>query len=84
MSPLLARSRSRARSLYSHSACCAIVDRLRAETQKALAVPAVKERLATFGVEPMPMTADEFGKFYRDDVAATVKLARDVNLVPTN
>jgi len=32
----------------------------------------------------MPMTADEFGKFYRDDVAATVKLAKDVNLVPTN
>src|SRR5262245_39464907 len=45
-----------------------IVDRLHAETQKALAVPAVKERLATFGVEPMPMTADEFGKFFRDDV----------------
>jgi tripartite-type tricarboxylate transporter receptor subunit TctC len=39
----------------------AIVDRLHAETQKALAVPAVQERLATFGVEPMPMTVDEFG-----------------------
>jgi tripartite-type tricarboxylate transporter receptor subunit TctC len=62
----------------------AIVDRLNAETQKALAVPTVQERLATFGVEPMPMTADEFGKFYRDDVAAIVKLAKDVNLVPTN
>ena len=62
----------------------AIVDRLNAETQKALAVPAVKERLATFGVEPMPMTVDEFGKFYRDDVVAIVKLAKDVNLVPTN
>ncbi len=62
----------------------AIVDRLHAETQKALAVPAVQERLATFGVAPMPMTVDEFGKFYRDDVAATVKLAKDVNLVPTN
>jgi hypothetical protein len=47
-------------------------------------VPAVQERLATFGVEPMPMPVDEFGKFYRDDVAAIVKLARDVNLVPTN
>ena len=64
----------------------AIVERLHAETQKALAVPAVQERLATFGVAPMPMpmTADEFGKFYRDDVAAIVKLAKDVNLVPTN
>ena len=47
-------------------------------------MPAVQERLATFGVEPMPMPVDEFGKFYRDDVAAIVKLARDVNLVPTN
>jgi len=62
----------------------AIVDRLHAETQKALAVPAVEDRLATFGVEPMPMTVDEFGKFYRDDVAATVRLAKDIHLVPTN
>ena len=30
------------------------------------------------------MTADEFGKFYRDDLAATVKLAKHVNLVPAN
>ena len=62
----------------------AIVDRLHAETQKALAVPAVQDRLATFGVEPMPMTVDEFGKFYRDDVMAIVKLAKDINLVPIN
>ena len=34
--------------------------------------------------KPMPMTADEFAKFYRDDVAAIVKLAKDINLVPTN
>jgi tripartite-type tricarboxylate transporter receptor subunit TctC len=62
----------------------AIVDRLHAESEKALAVPAVQERLATLGVDPMPMTVDEFGKFYRDDVAAIVKLAKDINLVPTN
>jgi tripartite-type tricarboxylate transporter receptor subunit TctC len=61
-----------------------IVDRLHAETQKALAVPAVQERLATFGVETMPMSVAEFGRFYRDDVAAIVKLAKDINLVPTN
>jgi hypothetical protein len=36
------------------------------------------------GVEQMPMTVDEFGKFYRDDVAATLKLAKDANIVPTN
>jgi tripartite-type tricarboxylate transporter receptor subunit TctC len=62
----------------------AIVDKLHDETQKALQVPAVQERLATLGVELMPMSVDEFGKFYRDDVAAIVKLAKDINLVPTN
>lgn len=62
----------------------AIVDRLHAETQKALAVPAVQERLTTLGVEQMPMTVDEFGKFYRDDVAAILKLAKDANIAPTN
>jgi tripartite-type tricarboxylate transporter receptor subunit TctC len=61
-----------------------IVNRLHEETQKALKVPAIQERLATFGVEPMPLSVDQFEKFYRDDVAATVKLAKDINLVPTN
>ena len=61
-----------------------IVDRLHAETQKALNVPAIQERLATFGVEPMPMSVDEFTQFYHDDVAAIVKLAKDINLVPMN
>ena len=62
----------------------AIVDRLHAETQKALAVPAVEERLAAFGVEPMPMTWSTVRQILNDDVAAIVKLAKDVNLVPTN
>jgi tripartite-type tricarboxylate transporter receptor subunit TctC len=61
-----------------------IVDRLHQETQKALNMPAIRERLATFGVEPMPMSVGQFDKFYRDDVAATVRLAKEINLVPTN
>lgn len=61
-----------------------IVDRLHAETQKAIKMPAVQERLATFGVETMPMSVEQFGQFYRDDVAGIVKLAKDINLVPTN
>ena len=61
-----------------------IVNRLHEETQKALNVPAVQEKLAMFGVEPMPMSVDQFGQFYRDDVASIVKLAKDINLVPTN
>lgn len=62
----------------------AIIDRLHDETHKALALPAIQERLATLGVQPMLMSVDEFGKFAEDDVAATVDLAKDINLVPTN
>jgi tripartite-type tricarboxylate transporter receptor subunit TctC len=62
----------------------AIVDRLHAESEKAIAAPAVRERLTTLGVEPTPMTVEEFGKFYRDDVAAILKLAKDANIAPTN
>jgi tripartite-type tricarboxylate transporter receptor subunit TctC len=62
----------------------AIIDKLHDETQKALNVPEVQKRLRTLGVEPMPMSVDEFGKFYRDDVASIHKLAKDINLVPTN
>jgi tripartite-type tricarboxylate transporter receptor subunit TctC len=62
----------------------AIVDKLHDEVQKALEVPEVKQRLAVLGNEPRPMSVDEFGKFFRDDVAATIKLAKDINLVPTN
>ena len=30
------------------------------------------------------MSVDEFDQFVHDDVAATVKLAKDANIVPTN
>jgi tripartite-type tricarboxylate transporter receptor subunit TctC len=62
----------------------AIIDRLHDETYKALALPAIQERLATLGVQPMLMSVDEFGKFAEDDVAATANLAKDINLIPTN
>jgi hypothetical protein len=47
-------------------------------------MPTIQQKLAKFGVEPMPMSVDQFDKFYRDDVAATMKLAKDINLIPTN
>ncbi len=62
----------------------AIVERLHNESRKALELPAVRQRLETFGVQAMPLTVDEFGKFARDDVAATINLAKEINLMPTN
>jgi len=62
----------------------AIVNKLHRETQKALEVASVQERLKTLGVQPMPMSVEQFDKFFRDDIAATVKLAKEINLTPTN
>jgi tripartite-type tricarboxylate transporter receptor subunit TctC len=62
----------------------AIIDKLYEETRKALGLPAVQERLATLGVQQMPMSVEEFTRFVRDDVVTTVKLAKDINLVATD
>jgi tripartite-type tricarboxylate transporter receptor subunit TctC len=61
-----------------------IVNKLHDETQKALSVPAIQERLAKLGVELQPMSVQQFVQFFRDDVAATIKLAKDAHIVPTN
>lgn len=60
----------------------AIVDRLYREIAKALEAPAVQARFAQLGVQPMPGSRAEFVKFFRDDVAATVALARAAK-IPT-
>ena len=59
-----------------------IVERMRQETEKALQQPAVRERFATLGFEPMPMTLEQFGKFLHDDVAASVALVKAAK-IPT-
>jgi tripartite-type tricarboxylate transporter receptor subunit TctC len=61
-----------------------IIDKLHDETQKALNMPAVQQSLAKLGVEPYPMSVEQFDKFFRDDVAATVQLAKDAHIVPMN
>jgi tripartite-type tricarboxylate transporter receptor subunit TctC len=61
-----------------------IIDRLHAEAVKAMQVTAVQERLAKVGTEPMPMSADQFGKYFRDDVLATAKLMQQVGIKPAD
>jgi tripartite-type tricarboxylate transporter receptor subunit TctC len=61
-----------------------IVNKLHDETQKALDMPTIQERLAKLGVLPQPMSVEQFEQFVRDDLAATVKLAKDANIAPTN
>lgn len=62
----------------------AVVDKLHDATDKAVSDPAVKERLARLGVEPVHMSVEEFGKFVKDDLAATVALAKAAHIEPTD
>jgi len=57
-----------------------IVQKLHDVTEKALNAPALQEKLAKLGVEPKPMSVDEFGQFFKDDLAAAIQLAKDANI----
>jgi tripartite-type tricarboxylate transporter receptor subunit TctC len=59
-----------------------IVEKLNREVNKALAMPAIEEKLQHLGVQPRPMTPDQFAKFFADDVAAMIKLGKDANIAP--
>lgn len=59
-----------------------IVERLHRETAKALQEPAVRAQFAQLGVEPMPMSQQQFAKFFQDDVAANLALVKAAH-IPT-
>jgi tripartite-type tricarboxylate transporter receptor subunit TctC len=59
-----------------------IVGKLYQESEKALARPEVQERLAKIGQDPLPMTTEEFEKYFRDDVSETAKLMKAAGVQP--
>jgi tripartite-type tricarboxylate transporter receptor subunit TctC len=60
----------------------AIVDRLYRETEIALQMPAIQEKLKTLGAEPMPMTREQFGKLVADEIAANKQLVAAAGIKP--
>jgi tripartite-type tricarboxylate transporter receptor subunit TctC len=58
----------------------AIVDRLYMECQKALALPAIADKLKPQGLEPMPMTPKEFDALIRREIAANIALVKAAGL----
>jgi tripartite-type tricarboxylate transporter receptor subunit TctC len=62
----------------------AIVDKLHDAVQKALDIPATQEKLKRLGVEPEPMSPDQFAKFFANDVAAMIALGKDAHIEPTD
>ena len=57
-----------------------IVERLHAEIGKALALPAVQEKLAAQGVEPMPLSPQEFDAMIAREIVSNIKLVKAAGL----
>ena len=57
-----------------------VIDKLHDATERALQDSAMKDKLAKLGVEPRLMSVDDFSKFVKDDLVATVQLAKDANI----
>jgi tripartite-type tricarboxylate transporter receptor subunit TctC len=57
-----------------------IIERLHAEVGKALALPAVQEKLAAQGVEPMPLSPQEFDAMIAKEIVSNIKLVKAAGL----
>jgi tripartite-type tricarboxylate transporter receptor subunit TctC len=66
--------------LYPAGTSKAIVDKLHADTVKALADPDVKKRFADLGVETKSSTPAEFSAFIKAEMDKYAKLIKDANI----
>jgi tripartite-type tricarboxylate transporter receptor subunit TctC len=57
-----------------------IIDRLHAETMKALENPVVKQKFAPQGIEPMPLKPAEFDNMIKKEVADNIALVKAAGL----
>jgi len=57
-----------------------VVQKLNAEIGKALAAPALQQRLVAEAIEPMPMTPQEFGAYIQSELERYSQLARQQNI----
>ncbi|MFO1303287.1 MAG: tripartite tricarboxylate transporter substrate binding protein [Burkholderiales bacterium] len=56
------------------------VDKINADVAKVLAMPDVRERLASLGAEPMVMTPAEFRKFMQTEIDDSAKVVKAANI----
>jgi tripartite-type tricarboxylate transporter receptor subunit TctC len=57
-----------------------IIEQLHVEVQNALALSTVRAKLATQGVEPMPVSSQEFDAMIAKEIVANIKLAKAAGL----
>ena len=58
----------------------AIIDLLHREISKITAMPDVKERFATLGLEPVGNTPEEFGAYIKAEIERWGKVIRDAKI----
>ena len=61
-----------------------IVAKFHSELRKALEAPAVKEKLATLGVEAMPLSSAEFDAQVKKEFVTYTSFAKAAGLTPAN
>jgi tripartite-type tricarboxylate transporter receptor subunit TctC len=49
-----------------------------------LQIPELQQKLAKLGVTPQLMSVDDFSKYVKDDLKATIELAKEANIQPTD
>jgi tripartite-type tricarboxylate transporter receptor subunit TctC len=57
-----------------------VIARLRAEYSKAVAEPAVRQKLIDAGVEPLTSTPEEFAAYIRSETAKWAKVVKEANI----
>ena len=57
-----------------------VTQKLNAEIGKALAAPALQQRLVAEAIEPMPMTPERFGAFIQAELERYTRLAKERNI----
>jgi len=62
----------------------AVTAKLNGEINKALATPALQQRLSGEALDVMPMTPAQFGQFMQADIAKWAKLAKERNITLEN
>jgi tripartite-type tricarboxylate transporter receptor subunit TctC len=60
----------------------AIIDKLNAEISKALETPAVQAKLEQLGVQPMPMSTEQFDAYVRQELTTNAALVRAAGITP--
>lgn len=58
----------------------AIIDQLRSEVAKALAVPEIRERMVSQGAQPVGNTPAEFGRFVREEIGRWTQIIQQAGI----